>query len=145
MPLQIITAHEFLRIARGQQNLDVRLQLPGARSYLTARYAARHDEVSQDEIDGLALSSEVERLGALTRFHNLTSDQFEARNRQLADAVIVLNHKNGFVCIWVADVCGFGERLGSRSTHPREVKIERSTVTNLAVNRDMAPDCLTKP
>lgn len=92
MPLQIITAHEFLRIARGQQNLD-RLQLPGARSYLTARYAARHDEVSQDEIDGLALSSEVERLGALTRFHNLTSDQFEARNRQLADAVIVLNHR----------------------------------------------------
>src|SRR6516165_11806684 len=86
----------------------------------------------------MVFGKNINRFGAITCFQNFVSNHFEASDRQPTDAFIVLNHKNRSLGLWIGVFFCPRGRFWRAAIDSRKIKIEGSSESNLAVDRDMA-------
>ncbi len=99
---------------------------------------AGHDDVGNDEVDGLGVSGGQGKSGvAVGGFENVVAARLERLANELANGLFVFNEENGFSSADGGERSGSGKSFGGL-IDAREINSEDGAAAELALNEDVA-------
>ena len=126
-------------VAGGKQHLETGPQRLGRVGELPAIHAARHHDVSEQQIDIGDLSERVERLRPVIGDDHAITEKLKLLKHIFAHVLVVLDQEDAFGA--AGDIYGAGTRQRRLVVRigARQIELDRRALTKFGINLYMAP------